>query len=64
MKENKLFIIKRGRKQADKLAPIDDDPYFTPEMIAKIERSMQQAKEGKVTRITGIDELNKYLNNL
>jgi hypothetical protein len=39
----------------------NDDLYFTPEMLEKIDRSIQQAKEGKVTRISNIEELNKFL---
>jgi hypothetical protein len=55
-------IIKRGRKQAYTLTPIDDDDlYFTPEMLEKIDRSIQQAKEGKVTRISSIEELDRFL---
>jgi hypothetical protein len=55
-------VIKRGKKQAYTLTPIDeDDLYFTPEMLEKIDRSIQQAKEGKVTRISNIEELDKFL---
>ncbi|MDR0749609.1 MAG: prevent-host-death protein [Tannerellaceae bacterium] len=54
--------IKRGRKQAYVLIPVDDDDlYFTPEMLEKIDRSIQQAKEGKVTKIRSIEELDKFL---
>jgi hypothetical protein len=46
-------VIRRGRKQAYTLTPVDeDDLYFTPEMLAKIDRAIQQAKEGKVVRLT------------
>jgi hypothetical protein len=55
-------IIKRGRKQAYTLTPVnEDDLYFTPEMLEKIDRSLQQANEGKVTRIRTIEELDKFL---
>jgi hypothetical protein len=55
-------VIKRGKKQAYTLTPIDDDDlYFTSEMLEKIDRSIQQAKEGKVTRISSIEELDKFL---
>jgi hypothetical protein len=58
-------IIRRGTKQAYLLTPIDDDDlYFTPEMIDKINRSIKQAKEGKVTSIKTADELNQFLDNL
>jgi hypothetical protein len=53
-------IIKRGQKQAYVLTPIDDDDlYFTPEMLAKIDKSIQQAKEGKARKLT--PELQKEL---
>jgi hypothetical protein len=49
----KQIIIKRGRKQAYALTPIHDgDSYFSPGMLAKIDRSLQQAKEGKTTKLT------------
>lgn len=61
----KQIIIRRRSKQSYTLIPInDDDLYFTPEMIARIEHSRQQAVEGKVTRVSGIEELNEFLNDL
>ena len=51
---SKQFLEKqRGRKQAYMLMPVDnDDSYFSPEMLAKIDRSLQQAKEGKTVKLT------------
>jgi hypothetical protein len=47
------IIIKRGRKQSYVLTPVDDDDlYFTPEMLDKIDRAVQQAKEGKTVKLT------------
>ena len=61
----KQIIIRRGRKQAYALAPInDDDLYFTPEMEAKIERALQQYKEGKYTVISTDEELNNFFESL
>jgi hypothetical protein len=34
------------------------------DFFAKLDHSLQQAKEGKTTRVKGIDELNKFLENL
>lgn len=46
-------ILRRRNKQAYVLTPIDDDElYLTPEMRAKLDRSIQQAKEGKVKELT------------
>jgi hypothetical protein len=56
------IVIKRGRKQAYTLTPVNDDNlYFTPEMLARIDRSLQQAREGKVTTIGSVEELDKFL---
>jgi PHD/YefM family antitoxin component YafN of YafNO toxin-antitoxin module len=56
------IVIKRGAKQAYVLIPIDDDDlYFTPEMLAKIDRSIQQAKEGKVKYLTSIEDIDRFL---
>ncbi|MBK5247672.1 MAG: hypothetical protein JJE49_10450 [Peptostreptococcaceae bacterium] len=53
-------VIKRGKKQAYVLTPIgDEDLYFTPEMLARIDKSILQAKEGKVRKLT--PELQKEL---
>jgi len=63
--KGKQIVIKRRSKQAYTLTPVDeDDWYLTPELEARIERSLQQAREGKVTRVTGIEELNKFLEEL
>ncbi len=56
------IIIRRGKKQAYTLIPIDeDDLYFTPKMLEKIDRAMTQVKEGKVKKISSLEELDKFL---
>jgi hypothetical protein len=58
-------IIRRGKKQAYLLTPVeDDDLYFTQTMLEKINRSVRQAKEGKVTKVESNEELNQFLDNL
>jgi hypothetical protein len=58
-------IIRRGKKQAYLLTPIDDeDIYFTPAMLDKINKSIEQVKEGKVTKIETEEELDQFLDNL
>jgi len=58
-------IIRRGNKQAYLLTPVDDeDLYFTPAMLDKINRSIKQAKGGKVTTVETEEELNQFLDNL
>jgi hypothetical protein len=58
-------IIRRGKKQAYLLTPVDDDDlYITPLMLDKINRSLKQVKEGKVTKVKTEEELNQFLDNL
>ncbi len=60
-------VLKRGTKQAYVLVPLaidDDDLYFTPKMLAKIDESLQQAKEGKVKTFSSVDELDKFIDSL
>jgi hypothetical protein len=58
-------IIRRGKKQAYLLTPIDDDDiYFTPAMLKKINKSIKQVKEGKVKKIETEEELTQFLDNL
>ena len=58
-------IIRRGKKQAYLLTPIDDDDiYFTPAMLEKINKSIKQVKEGKVIKIETEEELTQFLDNL
>jgi hypothetical protein len=61
----KQIVIRRGKKQAYALTPVDDDDlYFGPEMMKKIEDSMLQAKDGKVTTIKNKEELHLFLDSL
>ena len=44
------IIVQRGKNKADSITPItQDDLYFTPEMLARIDISIKQAEEGKTT---------------
>jgi hypothetical protein len=58
------IMIKRGRNHFA-LTPVEDkDTYFTPEAIARIKESQQQAREGKVTKLKTEEELLKFLDAL
>ncbi len=58
-------IIRRGKKQAYLLTPInEDDIYFTPAILEKINKSIKQVKEGKVTKIETGEELTQFFDNL
>lgn len=58
----RVIIIKRRRKPAYTLVPVDDDAaYFTPKMLEKIDRSLKQAEAGDVKRISSIEEIDRFL---
>ena len=55
-------IIRRGKSESFTVTPIsDDDLYFTPEMLKKLDRSIQQAKEGKVKTLRSEEDIKKFL---
>ena len=56
------IIVQRGKDKAYALTPIsEDDIYFNAEMIEKIKRSAEQAKNGEVKRVTSSEEINDLL---
>jgi antitoxin YefM len=58
-------IIQRGKNKAYSISPItQSDTYFTKEMVQKIESSLNQAKDGKVTKIVGRNALINFLEDL
>ncbi len=47
------IVIRRGKKTAYILTPVsDEDLYFTPKMLEKIDQVLQEVKEGKVRTLT------------
>jgi hypothetical protein len=59
------IIIKRGRKQAYSLAPVEEDGFVvTPEIMERIEKSRQQFREGKYTECKTIEDINNFLDSL
>ncbi|KAA6432684.1 hypothetical protein FEM33_23460 [Dyadobacter flavalbus] len=58
-------VIRRGRKQSYVLTPVsEEDLYFTPEMIQRIQDAQQEIKEGKSTVIRSKDDLDAFFDNL
>ena len=56
------IIIRRGKKQAYTLIPIDEVIlYFELKMLVMIDRDMTQVREGKVKKISSLEELDKFL---
>lgn len=55
------IILKRGRKQAYVLTPIDDkDLYLSPEMQEKINKGLQDIKEGR-TKSYSLEQLKQKM---
>jgi hypothetical protein len=56
------IIVQRGKNKSYALTPIsEDDIYFNAEMVKKIKRSAEQAKNGEVKRITSSEEISNLL---
>ncbi len=56
------IIVQRGKDKSYALTPIsEDDIYFNAEMVKKIKRSAEQAKNGEVKRITSSEEISNLL---
>ena len=60
------ILIQRGRAKSYKITPVsnDDTLMSKEEFFAKIDRSLQEIEEGKFTRVTGKEELKRYLDSL
>ena len=58
-------IIRRGKKQAYILTPIQsDDIQLSPEMETKIQLALQEAQEGKTTKVETKEKLRAFLDSL
>lgn len=63
--QGERVIIRRSRKQAYTLVPIeDDDLTITPELQERIDRARTEIKAGKCVSVYGKEELNAYLESL
>ena len=59
------IVLKRGKSQAYVLTPFSsDDLFFTPDMMKRIDESIKQASEGKTIKISGKEELERFLESL
>ena len=63
MDSGEQIIIQRGKDRGYKLVPVSkDDTLMTEEeFYQKINRSIEQAKVGKTTKISDHDDLEKML---
>ncbi len=59
-------IVNRGEGKAFAIVPLEEveDPGYNPDFVKKIEKSLQQAKEGKTTKIKTDNELADFLDSL
>lgn len=58
-------IIRRSRKQAYTLVPIeDDDLTITPELQARIDKARAEIKAGNCVTLRSSEDLDRYLENL
>ena len=56
------IIVQRGKDKAYALTPVsDDDVYFNAEIVEKIKESIEQAKQGKVKKVTSSREISDLL---
>ena len=59
-------LMRRLAKYVSKLVKEKEDPtlFTKEEFYARIDKSLEQSKQGKVHRIESKEELNKFLNSL
>lgn len=59
------IVIRRGSRKSYVLTQVEEpDPYFTPEIMAKIDKAIQQVKEGKVHEMKPHEDLTDFLNRV
>ncbi|OAV69398.1 hypothetical protein Barb6XT_00512 [Bacteroidales bacterium Barb6XT] len=57
--------VQKGRKRLFSIIPAqDDEEYFSPELQAKLDKSIQQAEEGKITILEAREDLLSFLEAL
>jgi len=59
------IVIKRGKKQAYFLTPVEENDFIvTPELLTKLDNIRQTVKNGKYTECKTIEELDNFLDSL
>jgi len=59
-----MELVPRGNVIPDNPSPSNDLWFNDPMNIEALERAIVQVKEGKVTRVSGKEELKAFLDNL
>ncbi|KUK58046.1 MAG: hypothetical protein XD81_1280 [Bacteroidetes bacterium 38_7] len=55
------IIIRRGKKRAYLLTPIEnDDLFFTDKMLSKIDASLEQVKKGEIIEFESVEDAIKH----
>ncbi|MDR1338570.1 MAG: prevent-host-death protein [Prevotellaceae bacterium] len=63
--EGERVVVQWEKGKAYSLVPVtESDLYFTPEMLAKIDRAMTQYEEGRYTVLRDKEELHQYFESL
>lgn len=63
--QGEKVVIRRGSKQTYVLTPVsEDDLYFTPAMIERIEQAQREVREGKSTVVKTKAELDAFFDSL
>jgi len=58
-------IVQRGKKKSYSINPVNkDDLYFTPEILAKIERALGQSKMGEGVVCNTHEESMQFMESL
>lgn len=58
------IVIRRGRKVYAVTPIAEEDSYFTPAMLQRIDHSLEQAAEGHVHTFSSAAELDKFIDSL
>lgn len=59
-------LVQRGKNKSYKITPVsgDDTLVSKEEFFAKLDRAMEEAKQGKVTRVNTREELVSFFDSL
>ncbi len=58
-------VVQRGKDKSYVLSPVtEDDLYFDAEMVARIKKSLEQARKGDTIRVNSKKELKALLSSL
>lgn len=63
--DGEQVVVQRGKDKSYVLSAVsEDDLYFNAEMIARIKKSLEEARKGETTRVENKQELKALLRSL